>query len=200
MQVLKKQSESTEWSTSDSYTISCHHDPLLDKKKKWWKPCCNYFIFYPLIVFLFQVCLSLSLLPIYPHNPLNSLINSDEIRRRATSQRCSEGNKHFQGKSNKVKAGRQWESPTSGLCPGCNPGCTTVTSVPCFHLACWHASRGLVTYSDHFSPLTPPRAICIHNEQLPKEAIPALLCHPAYINSVQGMQWLSGERGGCSVG
>ena len=81
-----------------------------------------------------------------------------------------------------------------------NPGSTPVTSVACFHLALSGCSRltritGLVTYSDHFSPLTPPRTICIQNHWLPEDAFLVLLCHPAYINSVQGMQELSGEQG-----
>lgn len=43
------------------------------------------------------VCLGSSVAP---------LINSDEISRRDTSQRGSERNKHFRGKSNKVELGR----------------------------------------------------------------------------------------------
>lgn len=41
----------------------------------------------------------------------------------------------------------------------------------------------------------PPRSICIHNQHLPEEEFPVLLCDPAYINSVQGMQGLSGDEG-----
>ena len=81
-----------------------------------------------------------------------------------------------------------------------DPGITPVTSVTCFHLALSGCSRlaritGLVTYTDHFSPVSPPRTICIHNQKLPVDAFPVLLCHPAYINSAQGMQELSGEQG-----
>lgn len=50
-------------------------------------------------------------------------------------------------------------------------------------------------YSDHFLPHSPLRTIHIHNQQLLKEVFPVSLCHPAYINSVQGMQQLSGKLG-----
>lgn len=105
------------------------------------------------------------------------------------------------------RLGDNGRSPASGLYPATR----AALPLPLWPASIWlcrvvpasQASRGLVIYSDHFSPLTPLKTIRIHNQLLPEEAFPVLLCHPAYINSVQGMQQLSGEWGeerSCSVG
>lgn len=83
---------------------SCHCDPFLNRL---------YCTFCPLILFpLNSLSLSLSNadspsdLTLCLDSSAAPLINSDEISRRDTSQRGSERNKHFRGKSNKVELGR----------------------------------------------------------------------------------------------
>lgn len=115
--------------------------------------------------------------------------------------RAVKGNKHFRGNSNKVEAGRQRESPTSGLCPAT----LAPLQLPLWPVSIWlcwaapssHASQGLVTYSDHLFPPTPPRTICIHNQQLPEEAIPVFIVpsrlHKQCAENATA-QWGTGER------
>lgn len=88
-----------------------------------------------------------------------------------------------------------------------NWGCTPLTSVACFHQSLLGCSwlTCITGLGDLFWPFHSTDSSENHmhlQSAAPKEAFPVLLCHPAYINSVKGMQELSGKwrkEGSCSV-